>query len=79
MGVVRLIDGSPEYHDVENPEAFGELTVRFVQPYQADKTYQCPGCNREIPEGFGHLVVTPVESPDLRRHWHRGCWNRRRP
>ena len=79
MGVVRLIDGSPEYHDVENPEAFGELTVRGVQPYQADKTYQGPGCNREIPEGFGHLVVTPVESPDLRRHWHRGCWNRRRP
>ncbi len=64
---------------MENPESFGELTVRFVQPYQADKTYQCPGCNREIPEGFGHLVVTPVESPDLRRHWHRGCWNRRRP
>ena len=25
------------------------------------------------------VVVVPVEAPDLRRHWHRGCWERRPP
>ena len=63
---------------MENPERLGELTVRFVQPYQAGKSYLCPKCNRKIPEGLGHLVVTPVEAPDLRRHWHSGCWDGRR-
>ena len=32
--------------------------------------------------GVGHLVVVPRDSPDLRRHWHRSCWeyrDRRRP
>jgi len=23
------------------------------------------------------VVVVPVESPDLRRHWHRGCWEKK--
>ena len=63
---------------MENPERLGELTVRFMQPYQAVKSYLCTKCNRKIPEGLGHLVVTPVEAPDLRRHWHRGCWDGRR-
>ena len=59
-----------------------EVDVRFVQPYQATKTYLCPGCNQSIPAGVGHMVVVPHEAVDLRRHWHRGCWNarhRRRP
>ena len=60
---------------MENPEVFGELEIRFIQPYQAIKTYDCPGCNRTISKGLGHVVVVPIESPDLRRHWHRGCWN----
>jgi hypothetical protein len=34
----------------------------------------CPGCEQLIEEGVGHLVVIPEEAPDLRRHWHRGCW-----
>jgi hypothetical protein len=58
------------------------VDVQRVQPYQATKTYWCPGCNQDIPKGTGHLVVVPVEAPDLRRHWHKGCWkarNRRRP
>ena len=63
---------------MENPEVFGELEVRFIQPYQAKKIYDCPGCNRSIDKGLGHVVVVPVESPDLRRHWHRGCWDGRR-
>lgn len=59
-----------------------EVEVRFVQPYQATKAYWCPGCNQDIPPGTGHVVVVPVLAPDLRRHWHRGCWqarHRRRP
>jgi hypothetical protein len=63
---------------VQNPESLGDLEVRFIQPYQAVKPYLCPGCNRDIPSGLGHVVVVPVDAPDLRRHWHRGCWNRRR-
>ena len=53
---------------MENPESFGEVTVQMVQPYQADKAYLCPGCHREIPEGLGHLVVTPVSYTHLRAH-----------
>ncbi|MBW8825029.1 MAG: hypothetical protein JF603_01575 [Acidobacteria bacterium] len=56
--------------------------VRRVQPFEAVKTYQCPGCSQEITAGIGHLVVVPPEAPDLRRHWHKPCWehrNRRRP
>jgi hypothetical protein len=51
--------------------------VQRIQPYQATKTYLCPGCNRDIPPGTGHVVAIPVEAPDLRRHWHHGCWARR--
>lgn len=59
-----------------------EVEVRRVQPYEARKSYVCPGCNRDIRVGEGHLVAVPVAAPDLRRHWHRGCWaarDRRRP
>ena len=62
---------------MQNPEALGELEVRFIQPHQAVKTYLSPGCNRDIPSGLGHVVVVPVDAPDMRRHWHRGCWDRR--
>jgi hypothetical protein len=48
--------------------------VTAVQPYQARKEYLCPGCEQTIPRGVGHLVVVPEHAPDLRRHWHRGCW-----
>lgn len=55
-----------------------ELEVRAVQPYQARKTYRCPGCNQDIAEGLGHLVVVPLAAPELRRHWHHPCWAHRR-
>jgi hypothetical protein len=58
---------------------FGELEVRRVQPYEATKKYVCPGCHREIPVGAGHYVVVPALAPELRRHWHKGCWERRVP
>lgn len=53
---------------------FGDLTVTAVQPYQARKPYLCPGCTSTIEAGIGHVVVIPELAPDLRRHWHRGCW-----
>jgi hypothetical protein len=56
--------------------------IRLVHPFQALKTYLCPGCNQEIPARTGHLVVVPLDAPDLRRHWHKACWEfrgRRRP
>lgn len=59
------------------PFSDAELEVRRIQPYQAVKTYVCPGCNRDIMPGTGHVVVVPRPAPDLRRHWHHGCWSRR--
>jgi hypothetical protein len=58
------------------------VQVRYVPSYQATKTYWCPGCNQDIVPGTFHVVAVPVDAPDLRRHWHRGCWDarhRRRP
>lgn len=55
-----------------------EVDTRFIQPYEATKTYLCPGCNQDIGPGVGHMVAVPRADPDLRRHWHRGCWNHRR-
>ncbi len=52
----------------------GVEIVTVVQPYAARKPYQCPGCASTIQVGVGHLVVIPEDAPDLRRHWHRGCW-----
>jgi hypothetical protein len=66
----------------KTPIPDGAPDVRAVQPYQARKTYLCPGCQQEIAPGTGHVVVVPPEEPDLRRHWHRPCWterDRRRP
>jgi hypothetical protein len=57
----------PDHDDVE---------VQHVQPYQAVKTYRCPGCDHEIPPGLGHEVVFPRGTPQERRHWHTGCWQR---
>ncbi len=54
-----------------------ECEIKFVQPYEAQKMYLCPGCNREISPGTGHIVAVPNLDPDLRRHWHKGCWKNR--
>jgi hypothetical protein len=56
---------------------YGPVEVRRVQPYEANKTYTCPGCNGTIAPGTGHMVAVPRDAPDLRRHWHRSCWERR--
>ena len=54
-----------------------DVEVRRVHPFEATKTYRCPGCNQEIRTGIGHVVVVPIDAPDLRRHWHTPCWERR--
>ncbi|MEZ5380710.1 MAG: hypothetical protein R2754_02815 [Microthrixaceae bacterium] len=64
----------PEPPDPYDPSA---VDVRFVQPYEANKAYLCPWCNRDLPPGTGHVVVVPHDAADLRRHWHRGCWDKR--
>jgi hypothetical protein len=60
-----------------DPSAGEDAETRYVQPYEATKTYRCPGCNRDIPPGTGHIVAVPPSDPELRRHWHRGCWMNR--
>lgn len=52
--------------------------VRRVQPVDARKVYLCPGCNHDIAIGVGHVVVVPRDAPDLRRHWHRPCYEFRK-
>ena len=53
-----------------------QFSVRHMQPYEAVKPYRCPGCDHEIEAGLGHEVVVPLDEPELRRHWHTGCWHR---
>ncbi len=57
---------------------FGLELVSLVQPYAARKSYECPGCSGAIRPGEGHLVVVPEYEPDMRKHWHRGCWFKER-
>jgi len=57
--------------------AVADCEVRRVQLYEATKAYLCPGCHRDIPTGTGHVVAVPIDAPDLRRHWHHGCWRAR--
>jgi hypothetical protein len=62
-------------HRFAGAEFDDEPDVRRVQPYQATKTYRCPGCDHPIPPGTGHVVVVPRDADD-RRHWHTACWAR---
>ncbi|RZQ59352.1 hypothetical protein [Amycolatopsis suaedae] len=58
----------------------GDWLVRTVPGAQATKFYRCPGCDHEIRPGTPHVVVWPAgETGSVadRRHWHRGCWDRR--
>ncbi len=70
----RAAGGKRRGARVSDPSDVPGAEVRFIQPYDATKAYLCPGCNRIIPPGLGHMVVVPPDDPDLRRHWHRGCW-----
>jgi hypothetical protein len=58
---------------IEDPQTGLDADVTGIQPYQARKSYRCPGCGGEIAVGIFHLVVVPREATDLRRHWHSRC------
>lgn len=67
---------------VEGPRwAHGETFLfRHIGSAAAKKFYICPGCNQNIPPGVAHIVAWPKDmgrQGDDRRHWHRGCWDRR--
>lgn len=58
-----------------------EWNVQPVSAAQAQKTYVCPGCGRDILPGTAHLVAWRADGvlgdeADLaaRRHWHESCW-----
>ncbi|WP_185277635.1 hypothetical protein [Leifsonia shinshuensis] len=58
-----------------------EWNVQPVSAVQAQKSYVCPGCGREIGPGVAHLVAWRADgvmgdAADLaaRRHWHPSCW-----
>lgn len=59
----------------------GEIYLfRHMGAAAARKFYVCPGCNQNIPPGIAHIVAWPRDyggRADDRRHWHRGCWDRR--
>ncbi len=57
-----------------DPSVAHDTVASFVQPYEATKVYVCPGCGRDVPVGLHHVVAVPTSAPDLRRHWHKGCW-----
>ena len=63
---------------VEDPLTGTMAELRRVQPYRARKEYICPGCNQEIRAGSGHVVIVPLNQPDMRRHWHTPCFERAR-
>ena len=63
--------------DMWDGRLYGPIETRRIQPYEALKTYLCPGCQQDIPKGMGHVVAVPTDAPDLRRHWHHQCWQRR--
>jgi hypothetical protein len=56
-------------------------TVQPISAANAQKSYVCPGCGREIPPGVEHVAVWRADgvlgdAADLegRRHWHTHCW-----
>ena len=71
-----FVDNQGRFRD---PHSGLVADVRFVQPYQARKIYTCPSCNYEVLPKVGHYVIVPIEAPDMRRHWHRRCWEKRKP
>ncbi|MDO5286198.1 MAG: hypothetical protein Q4G45_05180 [Actinomycetia bacterium] len=66
-------------------KADGSWVVRSVPGARALKTYTCPGCQNPIGVGVPHIVAWPSQvqwwaqsGVAERRHWHQGCWERRR-
>lgn len=61
-----------------DPSDTPDTVVHYVMQGDSERAYLCPGCQRDIPAKLSHIVAVPPEV-DLRRHWHRACWENRRP
>lgn len=66
-------------------KADGRWIVRTMAGAASTKEYRCPGCQQVIRVGTPHVVVWPADpgfgsesGAEQRRHWHTGCWERRR-
>lgn len=74
-------DGAAYFGTREVVGPYGEsYLMRQMGASAAKKFYVCPGCNQNIPPGVAHVVAWPKETgrgAEDRRHWHRGCWDRR--
>ncbi|MDA8439119.1 MAG: hypothetical protein M0Z51_09705 [Propionibacterium sp.] len=72
-------------HGTAEVKSDGRWIVRSIPGARAGKVYTCPGCLQPIPPGTAHVVAWPA-IPSLgstsgleeRRHWHTGCWTRKR-
>jgi len=60
----------------------GGEEYRVAVPRPSEKTYVCPGCQREVDGRVTHIVAWPADglfgpeaAAEQRRHWHTGCWN----
>lgn len=73
---VRRLRTEVQY--VNDPLTHSTAEMRQIQPVDSKKEYICPGCNQEIRAGTGHVVIVPLNSADMRRHWHRPCFERAR-
>lgn len=74
-----------DHHARSEEKRDGRWIVRDVSGARALKEYRCPGCDQPIRPGTPHVVAWPAETGWLsssgleeRRHWHGGCWQRRR-
>ena len=69
---------APRDNLVSDPLTGYESSITAIQGHQATKNYLCPECNDVIEKGTSHLVIVPLDAPDLRRHWHSYCWSMRK-
>ncbi len=77
VGLQRSLYGVPRTESRRG----GVWNVQRVSAASAAKTYVCPGCGLEVPEGQSHTVAWRTDglmgdAADLaaRRHWHDHCW-----
>lgn len=66
----------PAEGEILDPATNQAALCRKVHPFQASKSYLCPGCGNDILVGMGHYVVVPHFDPGWRRHWHETCLRR---
>lgn len=75
--VTRLSYGGARKEERRGQDWF----VRDIPAHRAEKTYRCPGCANDIPQGQAHVVAWKADhlfgnevAAGERRHWHAHCW-----